>query len=354
MNMWMLRLLAAGIITFQPLSAQQIRGWMLSDDDYDKSKISKLRDRVSDQTYKKINSVIVIKNGKLLVEEYYNGAHRDSTHDPRSVSKTLTGSILGIAIQEGYIRSISQTLSEFFDLSQYDHQDPKKASVSLTNLLTMSSGFDGFDFDENSIGNEENMYPQDNWVTWTLNLPMAADRNPGDQWFYFTAGIVVLGDILNQKVPGGLIAYTDEKLFKPLGIRDYRWQYTPQGVGNTAGGLQLTPLDFAKFGQLYKNGGRWNGNQILPKTWVDESFQKYYKTVVTGNSYGYLWWNKTYTVGEKSYEVFYCTGNGGNKIFVFKDQPLVIVVTASAYGQRYAHSQVDEMMEKYILPAVVK
>lgn len=339
-------ILAASVVS------QEINGWKISDETYDKALIGELKKKIADETYKQINGIVVIRNEKLLVEEYFNGEGRDSLHNPRSVSKTMAGSVLGIAIHEGHIKNTEQMLGEFYDLKKYDNYSTKKSGVKLKHLLTMSSGFDGYDFDEKSIGNEENMYPQDNWVKWTLDLPMATDRNPGDKWYYFTGGIVLLGDILNNKVPGGLEKYADEKLFKPLSITHYRWQYTPQNVPNTAGGFQLSALDFAKYGQLYKNGGQWNGQQIVPRDWVKKSCTKYFPTTIQGNDYGYLWFNKTYNVNGKSYEVFYCGGTGGNKIFVFVDEPLVVVVTASAYGKRYQHSQVDEMMEKYIIPAV--
>ncbi|MBX7152180.1 beta-lactamase family protein [bacterium] len=340
------------LIVVSSVVSQEINGWKISGESYDKTLIGELKKKIADDTYKQINGIVVIRNEKLLIEEYFNGEGRDSLHNPRSVSKTMAGSVLGIAIHEGYLNNVDQTLAEFYDLKQYDHFDAKKSQVKLKHLITMSSGFDGFDFDEKSIGNEENMYPQDNWIQWALNLPMASDRNPGDKWYYFTGGVVLLGDILNSKVPGGLEKYADEKLFKPLGITNYRWQYTPQNVPNTAGGFQLSALDFAKYGQLYKNGGKWKGKQIIPADWVKKSFTKYLPTTVQGNEYGYLWWIKTYKVNGKSYEVYYCTGTGGNKIFVFANEPLVIVVTASAYRYRNAHPQVDEMMEKYIIPAV--
>ena len=196
------------------------------------------------------------------------------------------------------------------------------------------------------------MYPKPDWVTWTLNLPMAEDRNPGDEWRYFTAGIVVLGDILNQRVPGGLEAYADRKLFSRIGVTNYRWQHTPQQVANTAGGIQLTPLGFAKFGELYRNRGRWGDEQVIPASWVEASLDPGVETTIEGNRYGYLWWHKSYEVNGESWPVAYCTGNGGNKIFVFRDRPVIVVVTASAYGRRYMHSQVDEMMDRFILPAV--
>jgi CubicO group peptidase (beta-lactamase class C family) len=216
----------------------------------------------------------------------------------------------------------------------------------------MSSAFDGDDNDGDSPGNEENMYPTDDWVKFTLDLPLSRTR-PREQWHYFTAGAMLLGDILNKTVPGGLEKYAEQKLFGPLGIT-YQWVYTPQHVPSTAGGIRMKALDFARYGQLYKNGGVWNGKQLLPKEWVEKTFSKYRPIPDRPDEfYGYLFWNKTYTVNGHRYETWYCTGNGGNKIFVFKDLPLVIVITASAYGQPYAHPQVDKMMTDYILPAVV-
>ncbi len=197
------------------------------------------------------------------------------------------------------------------------------------------------------------MYPTANWVKFTLDLPVDSIRKPGE-WHYFTAGVVLLGDIIDKNVPGGLEKYTDQKLFAPLGITQYKWQYTPQKVANTAGGIRMNALDFAKYGQLYKNGGLWNGQRLIPKVWVEKTFTRH-KAIPGRNNehYGYLFWNRTYQVKGESYETYYCAGNGGNKIFVFTDQPLVVVVTATAFGTPYAHAQVDKMMEEYILPATL-
>jgi len=197
------------------------------------------------------------------------------------------------------------------------------------------------------------MYPSTDWVKFTLDLPFQQTNPPGE-WHYFTAGVILLGDILNKKVRGGLEKYADEKLFKPLGIANYKWQYTPQQVPNTAGGIKMNALDFAKYGQLYKNAGVWNGKQIIPKEWVIKTFTKQKQIQGRNNEYyGYLFWNKTYKAGSKSYEAFYCAGNGGNYIVVFNDLPLVVVITATAYGQAYAHPQVAKMLAEYILPAII-
>ncbi|WP_276485494.1 serine hydrolase domain-containing protein [Paraflavitalea pollutisoli] len=320
---------------------------------FDRNKIRELKARIELAEFKKINSIIVIKEGKLLIEEYFNGASRTTLHNSRSVGKSFASTMTGIALQEGHIKSITQPLKDFYALQQYANYSPLKEQVTIRDLLTMNSVFDGDDNDGDSPGNEENMYPTDNWVKFTLDLPVTKTI-PRGQWHYFTAGVMVLGDMLNQKVPGGLEAYTKQKLFDPLQIGKYEWTYTPQHVPSTAGGLQLAALDLAKYGQLYKNGGTWQGKQVVPKAWINQTFSKQIALPErAGEYYGLLFWNKQYTVNGKAYETYYCTGNGGNKVFVFTDQPLVIVVTASAYGMPYAHPQVDRIMNEFVLPAVL-
>ncbi len=328
-------------------------GFLLSTDNYDKKLIVTLKGNIEEGVFKQISSIVVIKNGKLLIEEYFNGETRDSLHDPRSAGKSFSSTISGIAINEGYLKNENQTINEFYNIRSFENYTPQKENVSIKELMTMSSVFDGNDDDGNSPGNEDNMYPTPDWVKFTLDLPENLTR-PKEEWHYFTAGVVLLGDILNKSVPGGLEKYADQKLFKPLGISKYQWQYTPQRVPNTAGGIRMNALDFAKYGQLYKNEGMWNGKQLIPHEWVNKTFTKY--KAIPGRKdefYGYLFWNKEYIVKDKAYETFYCAGNGGNKIYIFMDQPLVIVITATAYGAPYAHSQEDKMMRDFILPAVL-
>ena len=329
-------------------------GFAVSTERFEVSKIKELKGNIDENVFKHITSVVVIKNGKLLVEEYFNGATRDSLHDVRSVGKTFASTLTGIAKQAGYLKSENQKLADFYDLKAFANDSPAKANTSLNELLTMSSAFDGDDNDNDSPGNEENMYPTPNWIKFILDLPVEPAKFKGE-WHYFTAGVVLLGDVLNKLVPGNLERYADQKLFKPLGIIRYQWQYTPQKVVNTAGGIRMNALDFAKYGQLYKNGGLWQGQQLIPAAWVSQTFA-HHKTIPGRKDeyYGYLFWNKTYQVNGKAYETYYCSGNGGNKIFVFKDQPLVVVVTSTAYNTAYAHPQVDKMMEQYILPAVIR
>ena len=308
------------LITIQ--SIYKSDDWKISTAPYDQLLIENLNRKIAEKKFKNITSIVVIKNGELLIEEYFNGATRDSVHDTRSVGKSFCSAIMGIAI-----KGENQTLREFYNLKNFKNYTQKKDSITLKNLLTMSSGFEGSDMNESSPGNEENMYPTDNWVEFTLNLPMDKSKVSGKDWDYFTAGVVILGDVLDKSVPGGLEKYSAEKLFKPLGITNYEWQYTPQKVANTAGGLKMSSLDFAKFGQLYVNKGKWKDS---------------------------VFWIKTYRAKNKNYEVSYSSGNGGNKIFIFKDEPIVIVITSTAFNTPYAHQQTDKIMADYLIPAIVK
>lgn len=318
------------------------------------ARFDELRAAMDAGTYRDVRSVVVVRDGQLLVEQYYNGATRGELHNPRSVGKTFASALTGLALRDGHVHSLDQTLGEFYDLEEFEHPSPKKDAVTLRDLLMMTSGFDGFDFVGGNPGNEDNMYARPDWVRWALSLPMAANREPGERWFYFTAGVVVLGDILCNRVPGGLEVYAERELFEPLGIDEYRWQYTPQRVPSTAGGLAMAPLDFAKFGQLYKNAGRWHGRQVLPEEWVAESLAYLNETTIEGCGYGYLWWRRVISIGGRELSAAYCSGNGGNVIYVFDDLPLVVVITASAYNQPYMHTQVAEILEAHVLPAVLE
>ncbi len=139
-----------------------------------------------------------------------------------------------------------------------------------------------------------------------------------------------------------------------MGSTNYEWRHTPQRVANTAGGTQLTPLDFARYGEVHRTQGRWGDEFVIPTKWAEESLRPIVATTIADNRYGFLWWHKKYEVNGESWPTSYCSGNGGNKIFVFENQGLVVVITASAYGQRYMHNQVDEMMTQYILPSVIE
>lgn len=330
-------------------------GWEISNFKFDRKKIEALNSEIATYNLKDITSIVVIHEGKLLLEEYFNGADRNTLHDPRSAGKSFASTIMGIAIRDGYIKDENATLNEFYDLKNYDNYDLKKEQVKIKDLLTMSSVFEGSDANSSSPGNEENMYPTDNWVDFTLNLPSDPTKTNGGKWDYFTAGTILLGDILDKKVPNGLERFADEKLFKPLNITKYKWQFTPQNVANTAGSLQMRSLDYAKYAQLYKNNGNWNGYQILPKGWIEKTFTHQINIEGRENEfYSYLFWNKMIQYKGKNYETYYCSGNGGNEFIIFQDLPLVIIITSKAYNKPYGHPQADRIVKDFLLPSILR
>lgn len=338
------------------LAIQQIEPtnrWAISQISYDTSIIRKLNKRIAQNYFKNISSVVVIKDGKLLIEEYFNDSNRETFHDTRSVGKTLASTLLGIAIDQNYVKGESQTLTDFYNIQEFNNYSQDKERVTLKSLLTMSSGLVGSDSDPDSPGNEENMYPTDDWVKFGLDLPMDKNKKMGLDWEYFTAGAVILGDIINKTVPEGMEQFADKKLFAPLGIKNYRWQYTPTGIPNTAGGFQMSSLDYAAYGQLYLDIGKKDGQQIVSHDWIQSSMKKHIAIPDREEEYyGYLLWNKSYDVEGAAYEAFYASGNGGNRIMIFNSINAVIVITATAYGQPYMHAQVDEIINDYILPAI--
>lgn len=334
-------------------SIKPIKDWQISTEKIDVAKIEELNQKIAKKTYKNVTSIVAIKNGKILIEEYFNGANRNTLHDTRSVGKSIASTLLGIAIKEKYIKSETQTLKEFYDLKSFQNYSTAKDSITLKSLLTMSSTFEGSDMNSESPGNEENMYPTKNWVDFTLNLPVDKTKQANKQWDYFTAGCIVLGDIIHKSVPNGLEKYADKNLFRPLNITKYRWQFTPQKVANTAGSLQLCSLDYAKFGQLYKNQGTWNGKQILSQEWIAKSLS-HQMPISEDEFYGYLFWNKTYKVNGLDYEVYYSSGNGGNRIFIFKNKPIVIIITSTAYNTPYGEKQVEKIMQEYLIPVITE
>jgi CubicO group peptidase (beta-lactamase class C family) len=330
--------------------------WRIADQNFNKNPIRQINKKIAQNRYKDISSILVAYDGEILIEEYFNGSNRNTLHDTRSVGKSFVGTLMGQAISKGYIKDEDVTLNEFYNLEEYKNYSPKKDKISIKDLLTMSSLFEGNDMLISSPGNEENMYPTNNWPKFTLDLPIDNTKLDSAKWEYFTSGSVLLGDILNKVVPNTLENFAAENLFTPLSITDFKWQYTPSGVVNTAGSLQLSTLDLAKYGILYQQNGRWNNKQIISKNWVSKSktTQIYRDIKGTKKGYGYQLWTDIIENNGIDYAVSYATGNGGSKVMIFEDIPLVVVITATAYGNPIGDSQADEIIQDYLLPLALE
>jgi CubicO group peptidase (beta-lactamase class C family) len=279
------------------------------------------------RAYGEITSVVVSRGGEVVCEEYLEG-DADTLRNTRSCTKTVAGMLLGIAIERGIVPGVGTLLADLIG-------EPAPP-VTLRDLLTMSSCLDCDDWDEDSPGNEELMYPQEDWLAFALGLPLREERT----FSYCTAGVVALGIGLERAVGEPLSAFAQRELFERLGIDRAEWQQTPRGQTSTAGGLLLTSRALLSLGQLYLDGGRG----FVPRAWAEESLRPHAR-IDDGIEYGYLWWLRKYG-GERG---FYMTGMGGNRVHVFPGQELVAVITTTNFGRRDAHDLSDRLVVEQIL-----
>ena len=278
--------------------------------------------------YGEITSVVVSRGDEIVSEEYLEG-DADTLRNTRSCTKTVVGMLLGIAIERGVVvRGVETKLADLLG-------EPAPP-VTLRDLLTMSSCLDCDDWNADSPGNEDLMYPQDDWLAFALGLPLREERT----FSYCTAGVVALGIALERAMGEPLPAFAQRELFEPLGIDRAEWQKTPRGQTSTAGGLLLTSLALLALGRLYLEGGRG----LVPRAWVAESLRPHAR-IDDEIDYGYLWWLRTYA-GEPG---FFMTGMGDNRVHVFPGRELVAVITTTNFGRRDAHDLSDRLVVEQIL-----
>jgi len=302
---------------------------------------------IRDGSYPGVDSMLVVRHGRLLVEGYFNGFGRDSLHDLRSTGKSFTSALAGIAIQQGLIALDDPISAHIPQFERHDNMDARKQVIRVSNLLNMNSGLECNDWQPASRGNEERMYPRRDWVGFILDLPMLFE--PGAVAQYCTGGVVVLGYIISQRSGMALDAYADAYLFGPLGIQQSGWRRSPDGAATGGGGLRLRPRDAARLGQLYLEGGTRNGVRILPADWVELSQQRVNN--MGGDFYGYLWWKRDFPHAGMTIESFFTSGNGGNYIFVLPALDLVVVFTGSNYNSPLG-DQPFAILRDRLLPAV--
>ena len=303
------------------------------------------------------HSVLVARRGQLAVEEYFYGFDADILHDMRSASKTVTSTLIGLAIQEGRIGSSAERALSFFpDYRRYDNWDPRKADIELRHLLTMSSGLDANDSDYRSAASEgfyQSQTARPDWIKLSLDAPMIAD--PGSQPLYGGANPLILGGVLANVVGVPVEWFAHRALFEPLGIDSYRFFLDPTGVVYMGGGLHLRPRDMAKYGQMYLDGGVWQGRRVLDEEWIEESWGRYGRLAPlerNGHQYGYLWWHHVYEVGDAVVETLEARGNGGQYIFVAPALDLVVVITSGNFRNGKTREP-EEILRRFILPAVL-
>ncbi len=335
-------------------------GWPTSkpsDEGLDPAVIGGMVRAIVDREMTLVHSVLVARRGRLVVEEYFYGFDRDTWHDMRSASKTVTSTLIGLAVDEGRIESVRASALRFFPrYRQYANWDPRKARITVRDLLTMSSGLDANDSDPSSVASEgayQSQTERPDWIKLALDAPMIAD--PGSQPLYGGANPLILGGILAESLEEPVEWFAHRTLFGPLGVAKYKWLLDPTGVVYMGGGLHMRPRDMAKYGQLYLNGGVWRGKRILPEAWVRESWGRYGRLAPldrNGHQYGYLWWHHVYRVGDRTVETVEARGAGGQYIFVIPSLELVAVITSGNF-RNGRYRQPEEILKRFILPAVL-
>ncbi|MDJ0917585.1 MAG: serine hydrolase [Woeseiaceae bacterium] len=302
-----------------------------------------------------IHALLIAHQGKLVFESYFHGYDREQTHDSRSAGKSLASILLGSAIHSGAIERLDMPVYSYFGgVDAYANPDPRKARMTLRHLVTMSPGFDCDDDDYDSPGNEGVMQDQDaqpDWYTYTLDLPMR--NEPGDADIYCTAGINLLGGVISKATGQSLPAYFDDKLAVPLQMGHYQMNLSPMERGYMGGGIRLRPRDFIKLGQLYLDGGVWNGTRIVSEDWVRES-RAAHSSLNEEDDYGYAWWRRSFRVDDRDIETYYASGNGGQLLFVVPTLDLVVLIQAGNYSDGRTRSEFrDRFMKDSILPAAL-
>jgi len=328
---------------------------------WDISRFAALEGKLADGTYKGVTSVVVAKDGKLAYEAYFNGGSAAQLNDIRSASKSVTAMLAGAAIERGLIPGVQARVYDYFpDKKPVQHPDLRKQAITLEDLLTMSSLWECNDENEFSSGNEERMYVSEDWLQFALDLPIKgfapwmtkpADSPHGRAFSYCTAGAFVAGAMIERAAHKPLAAFAADVLEKPLGIVDVHWNTSPLGIGMGGGGTRYRSRDLAKLGELALDDGRWHGKQVLPAGWVHRMLSVQAQAREDAD-YGYLWWAFRFSVEGTEQQTWAMSGNGGNYVFVMPSQRLVAVITSTAYNQRYAHPQSQEILREYILKAL--
>lgn len=308
--------------------------------------------------FKQVTSVLLARSGKLAYERYFDTDGVEGLRNTRSATKTVTGMLVGIAVDRHLLPGADARVLDYFpEKLPLQNPDPRKAEITVEDFLTMSSLLECDDENQFSRGNEERMYLVEDWARFTLDLPIRgfpdwvpkpASSPYGRSWSYCTAGPVTLGPLLERATRQSVPDFARDNLFAPLGIARVKWQFQPQGVAMTGGGLNLRSRDLLKLAQLYLNGGTWSGRRVVSADWVARSIAPH-ANAREDTDYGYLWWLPTFHANDRDFKCFAMFGTGGNKVYVFPVQQLVVVITTTNFRVQGAGSLTDRLLTDYVL-----
>lgn len=277
-----------------------------------------------------VHSMVIIRNGYLVAEAYNENTHADIPQDVRSVTKSITSALIGIAISEQKLKSAEQRLAEFFP--ELD-KDPMKSEIMIKHLLYMTSGLEWDNVNDQST---VDMMNTSDWIQHILEH--SSRYKPGEKFNYSNGDAHLLSAVLQKATGESLSDYAMSRLFKPLGIANVKWSEDPNGHTIGAFAMALTVRDMAKIGMLYLKEGKWDGKTIIPKQWIRESLiNRIWLNYADGSrgGYGYYWWMKAMDReliegGTKKYDTFYAAGSAGQRIFAVPELQLIVAATANS------------------------
>ena len=293
-----------------------------------------------------LTSLLIARSDSLIVERYYNGMRADQAVNVKSVSKTLLSPMVGIAIRDGLLEGVEQPLSELLPdyyerLRARDNRDPRKEEIRLRHLLTMQTGLE-----TTSFGNYGAWVASRDWAWDQLRRPLECD--PGECHSYSTGTSHLLSVILTRQSGTSLRRYMRDELLGPMGIPLGEWDRDPQGNYLGGNNMPLRPVDMLKLGQLFADGGRYEGRQLVPEAWIEESWVPRGRSPWNGHRFGYLWWTDRWG-GETAH---FAWGYGGQFIVIVPTLDLVIVATSSLQsGARGNSRRLWRFFDRSVVPA---
>ncbi|NHJ46934.1 MAG: serine hydrolase [Asgard group archaeon] len=319
-----------GWATSSPINQQMNGAQLDSIDDY-------FLNWNDDHQLSHIDQFVVIRNGYLIKEWYTIYYDETDIHQIWSVTKSFICTLMGIAIEEGYISSVNEYVLDFFSDRTIANVDSRKEAMTIEHLLLMSTGF-AYPGDDAIWGSWMSASDQ---VQYILDLPMATD--PGAIYNYDTGGSHLISAIIQEATGMNTSDFADQYLFNKLGISNYYWQEDKQGIAFGGHGLMMTPRDMAKLGYLYINDGYWDGEQILPDNWVNEVTQTQW-TFNVDWGYAKQWWTNP------SYSSYSAQGRYGQSVFVFPDEEIIVAITGTV-SDHDSFFVLDVLVE-YVLGAI--
>ncbi len=337
------------------------------------AELSKMVEDVQNEVYSGVHSILIYKDDKLVLEEYFPGhifdyvktGHQgdvvnwgsDSLHRVMSVTKSITSICTGIAIRKGFIKSADQSIFDYLP-GYEEYRKEGKERITIEHLLTMTSGIDGNEW-LLPYANPENAIMGIYFSETPINKILEKDQrfDPGSGFQYFGGSNFLLSAIIANATGMKMDKFAEQYLFGPLGINKYQWLQINQGIVDGAGGLSLSPRDMTKIGALFLYNGVWNGEQIVTTEWVERSAHPYHTNNWMNNwddhwgmrGYAYSWWTHTFVKSGKRVPMYYAAGWGGQYIMVIPDLNTVVVFTGENYT---SYRPPFDILKKYILPSI--